>query len=92
MAYVDPLLFWDKMDDFQDELRDNHAVKYAAGTIAVGSLAMTAGYLFWTIKGGFLLASVVSQLPAWQFMDPLPIYDSMPGGYFDDEEEDEFLL
>ena len=35
-----------------------------------------------------LLASVLSQLPAWQFMDPLPIYDSVTGGYWDEEDEE----
>ncbi len=78
-------------DDFHDELRGNNSMKYAAGTIAVTSPAMSAGYLSWTNKGGFLVASLVSSLPTWQTMDPLPIYDSMPSGYFDDEEDDEFI-
>jgi hypothetical protein len=34
---------------------------------------------------------MVSQLPAWTFMDRLPIFDDMSGGYFNDEEEDELF-
>ncbi len=44
------------------------------------------------IKGGYLLAGIISQLPAWQFMDPLPIYDAVAGGYWEDEEEQDLGL
>ena len=58
--------------------------------------AMTAGYMFWMVKGGYLLASVMSQLPAWRFMDPLPILDAVDGWAAadagDDEEEEEDLI
>ncbi len=38
------------------------------------------------------MASVLSQLPAWKFMDPLPIYDAMIGGSWMDEEFDSDAL
>ena len=92
IAYVDPQLFWEKLDDFQEELQDDYALQFSAGTVAVASLAATVGYLFWMIKGGYLLAGIISQLPAWQFMDPLPIYDAVAGGYWEDEEEQDLGL
>jgi hypothetical protein len=27
----------------------------------------------WLLRGGMLLASLLSSMPAWQFLDPLPI-------------------
>jgi hypothetical protein len=56
-------------------------MNYSAGTVAVTSMAVTAGYIFWMMKGGYMLASVMSQLPAWQSIDPLPIFDAVAGGY-----------
>ncbi len=67
----------------------DHTLKLTVGTVAVTSLAMTAGYVFWTIKGGYLLASVVSQMPAWRFVDPLPIYDLAAGDWKDKDEDEE---
>ena len=37
---------------------------------------LTAGYAAWTIRGGYLLSSLLSTLPAWRMMDPLPVLDS----------------
>jgi hypothetical protein len=86
LAFVDPQLFWEKLDDFKQGLNaDDQNLKLAVGTVALGSLALTATYVFWTVKGGYLLAGVLSQLPAWQFMDPLPIYDAVAGGYWKDD-------
>jgi len=87
-GYIDPKIFWEKLDNFREELFDNNAMKYTAGTIAVTSLAATAGYVFWMIKGGYLLAGMVSSLPAWQFLDPLPIFDNLSGGCWKEEDED----
>ena len=91
--YVDPQLFWEKLDDFQDGLRgDDQALKLTTGTVAITSLAMTAGYLFWMVNGGYLLAGMVSQMTAWQMVDPLPIFDAAAGGHWEDDEDDEIGL
>nr|MDJ0856297.1 hypothetical protein [Desulfobacterales bacterium] len=31
------------------------------------------GYVVWLMRGGMLLSSLLSSLPAWQLLDPLPI-------------------
>ena len=91
--YIDPQLFWERLDDFQDGLRgDDQALKLTTGTVAISSLALTAGYLFWMVNGGYLLAGMVSQMTAWQMVDPLPIFDAAAGGYGEDEEDDEIGL
>jgi hypothetical protein len=36
-------------------------------------------YILWTIRAGYLLAGLLSSMPAWTFVDPLPILD-----HFDD--------
>jgi len=48
-----------------------------AGTTATVSSAVTAGYVLWTIRGGWLVSSLLAQMPAWQLVDPLLILDSL---------------
>jgi hypothetical protein len=41
-------------------------------TVAV-STGLSVGYVVWLVRGGVLLSSVLSALPAWQTLDPLPV-------------------
>ena len=45
-------------------------------TFSTSAIAVTAGYILWTIRGGVLMATMMSSLPTWRFVDPLPILDS----------------
>lgn len=40
------------------------------------AMAMTAGYVLWSLRGASLLASLVTSLPLWRSLDPLPILES----------------
>ena len=33
------------------------------------------GYLAWLIRASYILGSLLSSMPAWNFADPLPILD-----------------
>jgi len=44
-------------------------------------------YAFWTLRGTFLIGSVLSAMPAWQTFDPLPVLDFLNR----DEEDGESL-
>ncbi|HTD90434.1 MAG TPA: hypothetical protein VK663_07215, partial [Burkholderiales bacterium] len=46
---------------------------------------MSVGYVFWLLRGGLLMTSLLSSLPAWRFVDPLPIL----GRLKDDGDEDD---
>jgi len=43
-----------------------------ASTIALTS-GLSIGYVVWLVRGGILVGSMMSALPAWQMIDPLPI-------------------
>ncbi len=43
-----------------------------ASTAAVFGLSV--GYVSWLLRGGLLLSSVLSSLPVWRFVDPLPVF------------------
>ena len=46
-----------------------------ASAIALSS-GLSIGYVIWLIRGGVLLSSMLSALPAWQMLDPLPVLAS----------------
>ena len=47
---------------------------------AVGvTTGLTVGYVFWTVRAGYLLTGLIAQVPAWRFVDPLPILNSLSG-------------
>jgi hypothetical protein len=43
---------------------------------ATTAVTITAGYVLWALRGGFLAATLLSSLPAWIAFDPLPIFDA----------------
>jgi hypothetical protein len=44
----------------------------AAGAALVSS-GLSVGYVLWLARGGVLVASVMSSVPAWSSVDPLPV-------------------
>jgi len=80
------------------ERQDDELEKRAtfAQTLVGGSVGLTSGisvgYLIWLIRGGTLVSSVLSSLPAWRFVDPLPVLDGLAGGADDDEESLESMV
>jgi hypothetical protein len=45
-------------------------------TVSQVALAMTAGYVMWSLRGASLLASLLTSLPLWRSLDPLPILEA----------------
>ena len=58
------------------------------GSAIATSIGLSVGYVVWLLKGGSLLASVLSSMPAWQLADPLAILVGKNG---DDDDDDESL-
>ena len=57
------------------------ALVVGSSTAVAGSLSV--GYVMWLVRGGVLLSSLMSSLPAWRVLDPLPIL----GRTRDDDDE-----
>jgi len=62
--------------------------KTVVGSAIATSVGLSAGYVVWLLKGGSLMASVLSSMPAWQFTDPLAI---LVGKKDDEDDDDESL-
>jgi hypothetical protein len=70
---------WRSGEEFVGQLGNELAKQLSSGTVVIGAATMvtvTAGYVFWALRGGFLVATVLSSLPAWASFDLLPIFDA----------------
>ncbi len=66
------------LDDVDRELAgvgQTYEVMVQAASIGIGGLSI--GYVLWMVRSGTLFASMLSSLPAWKMVDPLPILDML---------------
>ncbi|MEQ1592682.1 MAG: Ig-like domain-containing protein [Thiobacillaceae bacterium] len=71
-------------NDIHEQLRlDKNTV---ASTLVV-STGLSVGYVLWLVRGGVLLSSLLSSLPAWRLIDPLPILGNLARKTDDDDDE-----
>jgi hypothetical protein len=81
--------FQQQLNQLQDDIRqqlslDKNAV---ASTLAV-STGLSVGYVLWLVRGGVLLSSLLTSLPAWRLIDPLPILAHLNRQKHGDEDDD----
>ena len=73
---VDPALLWRKLDALLDDSQlDKVQLNLRVGTAMVAASVLSVGYVLWTLRGGYLLASLLAQLPVWAQFDPLPVLE-----------------
>lgn len=67
----------DMLRKFEEMQRQLHQGDVARETTLASSLAVTGslsiGYVIWLVRGGVLMSSMLSALPAWQMIDPMPV-------------------
>ena len=62
------------LDAVKEEMAGDHQLsKVYLGSAIVSSVGLSVGYVVWLLRGGMLLSSLLSSIPAWQILDPLPI-------------------
>jgi Domain of unknown function (DUF4347)/Bacterial Ig domain/Beta-propeller repeat/Bacterial cadherin-like domain len=63
-----------QLDSMRDDVsgQGNAEHKMVASTVAITG-AMSVGYVIWLLRGGLLLSSLLSSLPAWHVIDPMPV-------------------
>lgn len=83
--FLDPLVLVNNaaLNDSFDQLRqqfltlsDNDQLMLSGTTTVTASFSL--GYAIWLLRSGVLLSTALSALPAWRFIDPLPVL--MSGG------------
>ena len=92
-ADVQPTLrsaaFSEQLDQLRGRLQEQFELdKTISVSVAGVSLGFSLLYVLWLIRGGVLMGSYLSALPAWRVLDPLPVLSRV-----DEEiEEDEDVL
>ncbi|MGR8919464.1 MAG: VCBS domain-containing protein, partial [Gammaproteobacteria bacterium] len=75
---------WDVLSDMlnqmDDDGRGNGDAEGGAFRAATGmTFTLTAGYVSWLLRAGYLSASIMSALPLWREFDPLPVLGGKRG-------------
>ncbi|MEE8145959.1 MAG: hypothetical protein V3T24_00010, partial [Longimicrobiales bacterium] len=73
-----------------DDARAYLEEQLVGSTIAV-STGLSVGYVIWLTRGGLLLTSLLSSMPAWRLIDPIPILARRRDDELKAEEEEESL-
>lgn len=55
---------------FQGEI---NSLSFSSGVMSSTGVALTIGYTVWTVQAGYIAAALLSSVPVWQTIDPLPI-------------------
>ena len=86
---LDNLAYRDQLDGVRKDINALAAMQGTiVGSTAIASTGFTIGYVAWLTRGGLLLASMLSSLPAWRSVDPLPILASLRQRENHDDEAD----
>ncbi|MFL6692567.1 MAG: hypothetical protein ACJ8GO_06370, partial [Ramlibacter sp.] len=79
--------FIDELDRLRRQLHEEFDLDRSTTiTVAGLSLGVSLVYVLWLIRGGVLLGSYLSAMPAWRLLDPLPVLAR--SGDEDEETED----
>jgi len=84
--FVDQL---DRMRDILEQQAQTSGIIVTSGTAA--TIGLSVGYLFWLLRAEVLLGSLLSSMPAWRMVDPLPVLGRLAEDDGDDAEDDDSL-
>lgn len=98
MVYVlEQTGFWTELDTFEQDvqasiLQEGEWEELVVETTTVAGTTLTVGYIVWLLRSGSVVFGLVSSLPAWTMMDPLPVLESGLEGLGDSESSDDDSL
>jgi len=69
---------WQDLDQLEEQMGAEFQFEHViAGSAAVTSVGLTVGYVWWLLRGGVLLSSMLAQMPAWLMVDPMVVLDQL---------------
>lgn len=81
--------FVEELDRAREKVREELDVDRSTSISVAGvSLGVSVAYVLWLIRGGVLLSSYLSAMPAWRLLDPLPVLSRAQ----DEDDDDDDLL
>lgn len=80
--------FQEDLDKLRQQSEEEATVETrVAGTVFAASTSLSVGYVIWLLRGGVLLSSLLSSLPAWRLVDPLPVLSRLSDGTEDEDDD-----
>ena len=80
--------FQETLDQVREEVSEpSHLEATVVGSSVAVTTGLSVGYVIWLARGGLLLASLLSSMPAWRVLDPLPVLASVGGRAGDEDDE-----
>ncbi len=84
--------FNDDLDRLRQDMADMTLLHRAmVGSSVAVTTSLSVGYVAWLVRGGVLLSTVLSSLPAWQIIDPLPVLARTRDIPVDDDSDEDSL-
>ncbi len=85
-------LLWDSLDQLVERTRETGSTRMLiVGSALILTALSSIAYTIWTVWCGFLTTSILSLMPGWKLLDPLPVLeeDNSLARASDGEDEDE---
>jgi hypothetical protein len=85
---------WNDLDSMREKMSGNSSMRVWAGTATVFSIGLPVVYIAYAVRTGTFLSSLMSSIPSWSIVDPLPILNQMSDdddSLLGNEEEDKDL-
>jgi hypothetical protein len=80
-------LLWNDLDHLREQISTvSDVTPVTLGTATGVASGLSVGYVMWLLRGGYIVAGVMAQLPAWGLIDPLPILSQLDD--LDDDDDD----
>ncbi len=78
------------LDELRENVRQGTTIeKFALSSAVAVSSGLSVGYVAWLVRGGVLLSTLLSSMPAWRVLDPFPVLARQRDT--DDDDDDESL-
>ncbi len=96
MIFLAQTSFWESLDSLKQDLGNATEDQQTFETVVVGTTAamtgsLTVGYVLWLIRGGSLVATMISVMPTWTAFDPLPVLDRFQEVSKEDEDQEDLV-
>ena len=81
--------FIEELDRVREDAKHEFDLEKSFAVTATGvTFGLSVAYVLWLVRSGVLLGSLLSSLPAWRVLDPLPVL-ARAGDSADDDDDDD---
>ena len=89
-AAVESRAMVEQLDQMRDGLQEHSKLEASVtAASAAAGMSLSVGYVVWLLRGGVLVSTLLSSLPAWRLIDPLPVLGRMDDDTDGDGDENE---